>query len=67
MNPILFENILDDVLLGGAAAAEIFVKNPNHQTEAAHLITAFSNLLQVIHAQINGNQSAAAPTQAPAA
>ncbi len=57
----VIENILDDVLLGGAAAAQIFVKNPAHQQTAAQLIQAFSGLLQVIHQQINGGASPATP------
>lgn len=56
----LWSNILADVLMLGTLAAKIFVKNPEHQQTAGALISASSQALQVIEAQINPTDSNAA-------
>lgn len=44
--------VLHDVLLLGALAASIFVKNPAHQQTAGLLINAVNNVLQTIDKQL---------------
>ena len=46
--------ILKDALLGGALAAEVFVKNPTHQAEAARMLSAANTLIQTISEQLSG-------------
>lgn len=46
------DDVLHDVLLMGALAASIFVKNPQHQQTAGLLINAVANLLKTIDAQL---------------
>lgn len=58
------ENLLQDALLGGALAAEIFVKNPNSQNEAARMLSAANTLVQTIIGQIHGT-APTAPATAP--
>lgn len=46
------DDFLHDVLLMGALAASIFVKNPAHQETAGLLIQAVTNLLKTVDAQL---------------
>lgn len=55
----IFEDILDDALLGLAGAASIFVKNPTHQATAGAAITLLSQLVSAIDNQINGGSAVA--------
>ena len=54
----VIEDVLKDALLGGALAAEIFVKNPAHQDSAARMLTAANTLIQAITSQMNGQVNA---------
>lgn len=49
---IVMEDVLNDALLGLGLAASIFVKNPNQQAAAGTAVSALSQLVQVIDAQI---------------
>jgi hypothetical protein len=46
------DKILHDVLIMGALAAQVFVKNPAHQQTAGNLINAVNELLQVVSPQL---------------
>lgn len=48
------DEVLHDVLLMGALAASVFVKNPVHQAIAGSLINAVNELLQHIDPQLTG-------------
>ena len=53
INPVVLDDVLNDVLAMGALAAQLYVKNPNHQAESANLINAVSQVLSLIESQIN--------------
>lgn len=57
----VIEDVLKDALLGGALAAEIFVKNPAHQDSAARMLTAANTLIQAITTQMGGGQQNVLP------
>lgn len=46
-------DILNDVLLGLAASASLFVKNPEHQQQAGKALSLLSQVVASIEAQIN--------------
>jgi len=50
---IVIEDILNDALIGLAAAASIFVKNPAHQQQAGNALSVLSQLVQTIDQQLN--------------
>ena len=50
--------VLHDVLIMGALAAQVFVKNPAHQETAGKLIGAVNQLLQVVSPQLESVGSA---------
>jgi flagellar biosynthesis protein FlhB len=46
------DEVLHDILLMGALAASIFVKNPVHQQVAGQLINAVNTVLQTVVPQL---------------
>ena len=50
------DTILHDILLMGALAASIFVKNPAHQQTAGLLINAVNQMIQVLDPQLLGTK-----------
>jgi hypothetical protein len=59
------DEVLHDLLLAGAFAAKIFVKNPQHQQQAGNLISAIAQVMQVIDPQLTG-QPSIQPSSQPA-